>query len=427
MPPAIDVPGVKTLSKGEREMKNGHSHPHCDRARSSFWLSAVIRPSQVLRTRLPGTAAVVFGLLNLLMLSPGYAQNYKFESQFGGPGSANGQFNLPRGVAIDPTSHNIVVTDCVNDRVQIFDSSGMFLSQFGSTGSADGQFRCPSSVAIDPANGDINVLDAGNNRVQVFTSSGMFANKFGSFGTGPGQFSCPGGIAIDPMTRNKVVNDVRTTGTEVLAHFQTFNSSGGFSSQFTGTVFASNFACAFGQEAGVAIDPTSHDILYSDSNHDQLQIFSSVGMLLNQFGTSGIGNRQFDFPAGIAIDPVSDNVIVADSSNNRVQVLSLAGEFLSQFGGSGSCNGRLNAPIAVAVDPTTENIVVVDSGGVGDSKVSIYVPTSVPVTCASPAPALSERSLLALTVLLAMTGLAMVTRARPAERSDDGGQTWRAL
>jgi DNA-binding beta-propeller fold protein YncE len=177
-------------------------------------------------------------------------------------------------------------------------------------------------------------------------------------------------------------------------------------SQFTGTFFATNFGCGFGSENGVAIDPTSHDIVYSDSTHDQLQIFSSGGTLLSQFGMSGSGDGQFDTPAGIAIDPVSDDVVVADSFNNRVQILSLAGMFLSQFGGSGSCNGRLNTPNAVAVDPTTENIVVTD----GDNTVSIFVPTSVPITCVSPAPALSEGSLLGLALLLAMTGVAMIRR-----------------
>jgi DNA-binding beta-propeller fold protein YncE len=44
-----------------------------------------------------------------------------FLSKFGTPGGGgNGQFAGPYGVAIDPTSHNIVVTDGGNFRVQIF-------------------------------------------------------------------------------------------------------------------------------------------------------------------------------------------------------------------------------------------------------------------------------------------------------------------
>ena len=319
----------------------------------------------------------------------------------------------PGGVAIVPTSHNIVVSDCLNHRVQIFDSNGMYLSQFGSKGTADGEFFCPGSVAIDPANGDINVMDVGNNRVEIFSSSGVFLSTFGSGGTGQGQFFCPGGIAIDPMTQDKVINDLRSvSGRGAVTHFQTFSPSGGFLSEFLSTENGiTNFGCPFGQGPEVAIDPTSHDILYADSDHDQVQIFSSGGTLLNQFGMSGSGNGQFDVPSSIAIDPVSDNVVVADTSNNRVQVLSLTGVFLSQFGGLGSCNGRLNSPIAVAVDPTTENIVVADSG-VGDNQVSIYVATSVPITCSVGAPVVSERSLFALAALLAMTGAAKVTRRR---------------
>ena len=52
-------------------------------------------------------------------------------SQFGTHGRGNGQFNQPSGIAIDPTSHNIVVADYGNNRVQIFSSAGVYLSQFG--------------------------------------------------------------------------------------------------------------------------------------------------------------------------------------------------------------------------------------------------------------------------------------------------------
>jgi len=141
-------------------MKTGQSRLRFHRTGSRFGLSAVIGRSQVLRTGLRGTAVLVFGVLSLVTLSPAYAQNYRFQSQFGGTGSGSGQFKSPGGVAIDPASHNIVVTDCFNDRVQIFDSNGTFLGQFGSTGFGDGQFRCPHSIAIDPINGEINVVDA---------------------------------------------------------------------------------------------------------------------------------------------------------------------------------------------------------------------------------------------------------------------------
>ena len=76
--------------------------------------------------------------LVLLIAAPHalFAQEFLFK--FGGPGTADGQFNSPVGVAID-TSDRIIVADLFNHRVQVFDSAGHFLFKFGSPGSGDGQ------------------------------------------------------------------------------------------------------------------------------------------------------------------------------------------------------------------------------------------------------------------------------------------------
>ena len=83
------------------------------------------------------------GFAAALFANAAPAQTYVFLSLFGSTGTGNGQFRLPEGVAIDPTSHNIVVSDAANGRVQIFTSAGTFISKFGSSGSGDGQFSNP--------------------------------------------------------------------------------------------------------------------------------------------------------------------------------------------------------------------------------------------------------------------------------------------
>src|SRR6186713_1644288 len=85
-----------------------------------------------------------------LFANAALAQTYVYLSQFGSTGTANGQFRLPEGVAIDPTSHNIVVSDAANSRVQIFDSAGNFISKFGSSGTGAGQFGNSNGIAVDP-------------------------------------------------------------------------------------------------------------------------------------------------------------------------------------------------------------------------------------------------------------------------------------
>ena len=74
-------------------------------------------------------------------------------------------------MAIDPSTHNIFVSDRNNHRIQIFDSTGAYIGQFGSFGTGPGQFNQPVGIAIDPISLYLVVADWGNQRVQVFASS----------------------------------------------------------------------------------------------------------------------------------------------------------------------------------------------------------------------------------------------------------------
>ena len=54
----------------------------------------------------------------------------------------------------------------------------------------------------------------------------------------------------------------------------------------------------------MAIDPVTENILVTDWANNRVQIFSSTGVYLGQFGTQGTAGGQFGFgPVGIAIDP----------------------------------------------------------------------------------------------------------------------------
>ena len=74
---------------------------------------------------------------------------------FGSPGNADGQFNGPSGVSVDPRTSHIVVADQDNHRVQVFDSEGRFVRKFGSQGTAAGRFSGPVGVSVDPRSSHI--------------------------------------------------------------------------------------------------------------------------------------------------------------------------------------------------------------------------------------------------------------------------------
>ena len=71
---------------------------------------------------------------------------------------------------------------------------------------------------------------------------------------------------------------------------------------------------------------------------------------IKKWGSSGIGDGQFDQPWGVAVDS-SGNVYVADSANNRVQKFSSDGSFITKWGSTGTGDGQFNSPTGVAVHP----------------------------------------------------------------------------
>ncbi len=282
---------------------------------------------------------------------------YAYLSQFGSHGTGNGQFSFPTGVAIDPTSHHIVVLD--NTRVEIFDSTGVYLSQFGSVGYQFGVW--PAGVAIDPVTHNIVVVDQLGEGVRIYSPTGTLLTQFGSRGTGNGQFSGPSVVAIDPVSGNIIVGDFFRSA-------QIFSSTGVYLSQFVGAP----------SPLGLTIDPANHDILIAGQVYSVVEVFDPAGNYLRNIGSSGAGNGQFRAPAGVGIDPITENIVVADYSNYRVQILDTGGDYLGQFGsygtGNGQFSGTFGGPIALAIDPTSRNVVVADIGG---NRIEIFTPTTI--------------------------------------------------
>ena len=110
-------------------------------------------------------------------------------------GSGNGQLNLPRNIALTSTG-NAWIVDSANKRLQEFSEAGEYLAKFGSAGKGHGQFEEPRGIAIEASSGDIWVSDSVTDTLQQFTASGTYITSFGSKGTARAQFEEPSGFAI---------------------------------------------------------------------------------------------------------------------------------------------------------------------------------------------------------------------------------------
>jgi hypothetical protein len=109
----------------------------------------------------------------------------------GGRGYTEGEsFQQPSDVAWDSQGNIYVADGLTRGRIAKYDANGRFVTNFGGEGSAPGQFAGIHGLQID-ANDNLYVADYGNRRIQVLDSSGSYLREI----TGVG---APMAICITP-------------------------------------------------------------------------------------------------------------------------------------------------------------------------------------------------------------------------------------
>jgi len=243
-----------------------------------------------------------------------YTWNMMFIDKWGETGAEPGQFHEPRGVAID-SQGLLIVADAYNHRVQktaigtksLLERPGSPLMSFGTRGNGEGQFDTPTGVGVD-ASGNILVVDTNNHRIQMFNSSGLFIKSWGSRGTGEGAFFMPSYV----VTNSKGRIYVSDTGNHRV---QVFDGDGHYLATVGGLGGA---AGRFKEPKGLAVDAQDNLWVVDRRNH-RLQKFDPEGNPLAIFGTQGAKKGEFSFPEGIAIDS-GGRLYITDGLNSRIQV-----------------------------------------------------------------------------------------------------------
>jgi hypothetical protein len=221
------------------------------------------------------------------------------------------------------------------------------LADFGEGQVSQAGNSAPNGIAVEPGTGNIVVADGAGSDVDVFApDSSLGGVPLTSFTTGDQVRS----VAIDQGN-----GAVYVLGGGSLTRYL---SDGAATPVYTPDPSFS--PPALGEyNGGLAVDPTTHDLLVTEPNPNRISRLSPSGALLSSFIMSDAVGPGAEFPTSIAVG----------LDGGLYVVLYRNGQGVEHFDGSGAWLGSLpveGTPYNVTVDPATGGAIV-SSGNAGEA------------------------------------------------------------
>jgi DNA-binding beta-propeller fold protein YncE len=246
-------------------------------------------------------------------------------------GKADGQFAMPRGVALDADGF-VYVVDSENHRVQKFSAEGEFVAKWGGEGAGDGQFKTPGGIDVGP-DGFVYVADTWNHRVQKFDRKGKFIAQW----SGDGGFWGPRDVAAD--AKHVYVTD---TGNRRI---QKFTLEGKFVKSWGKKGSGQD---EYDEPFGIKIG--KDQLLYiCDRLNFRIVVCDTEGKQVRAFPIDGWQKEQFYMEPYLALDDARDLLYVTDPTKHRVHKFSRSGKFLGLIENDPVSHQALATPLGVAV------------------------------------------------------------------------------
>jgi len=272
----------------------------------------------------------------------------------------------PAGIVMDTVNHWLFVSDYTDNRVLVYnlDVNNNLVDRVadyvlgqpgfitGATSTGASGMNAPYGLAINVSSSLLFVADHLNNRVLVFDVSGITNGEDAikvlgqtdftgiAASTGQNRFNRPYGLALNSSSSVLFVSDQNNN--RILAFDVTEITNGENAINILGQ--AGNFDTSSWSTSqsgiytpkGLAFNAASNTLFVSDSSNHRVIIFdvaeitdgeNAVNVLgQSDFisGTSGVTQNKFYYPGWVEYDAVSNTLYVSDSYNYRVMVFDLS-------------------------------------------------------------------------------------------------------
>jgi DNA-binding beta-propeller fold protein YncE len=248
-------------------------------------------------------------------------------------GPATGtELGSPSGLAVDPNTGDLFIADGTNDVIEEVTPAGQLSIVAGVVGKSgvpttgpatSSDLGDPTGVAFDPTTGDLFISDSKNAVVEEVASGGQLSILAGSPGHGglpiPGPatasyLNAPGGVAVDPTTGNVFIADTTNQSIEEVTPAGQLSVLAGIADNLD-------------YPSGIAVDAATGDLFIGDTDNDVVRELSSSGQLSVVAGQLAVGgsplsgratSSRLTSPKGVAFDPSTATLFIADSGNNDV-------------------------------------------------------------------------------------------------------------
>lgn len=315
-----------------------------------------------------------------------------------GAGTA-ARFNRPEGLAFDPTTGGLFVSDTQNHTIRRITMAGVVTTVAGAAGianstdnatGAQARFNEPKGLATDSA-GNVYIADYSNYTIRKIDTSGAVstvAGLAGNIGTTEGvgngaRFWRPTSVVV-AAGNNLFVTDAMNSIRKIDPTGQTSKFAGGGSNSGTVDGDGAGTAAGFGWAVGISKD-TAGNLYVADMLGQTIRKITAAAVVTTIAGqkvrdgsaNGTLSSALFAKPQG-AIADGSGNVYIADNNNHVIRQISAAGTvstWLGAVGDDNTVNGtgasvRFASPSSMVKD-SAGNLFVLQSGWNNIRKINI--------------------------------------------------------